>query len=138
MINFGGMLMPPAITRASCVQYPEHSPSDLTTLSSAASENSRRFSVTSLLDLEDFGRERGGHDTDRSEGSFLLHKPIQMSIRLGTHVFLEDKKSVIRWSLNLRGFSRWYWKRAAPFDYWKTFSVIYYPFLVICSFQAKI
>ncbi|KAL0275773.1 UNVERIFIED_CONTAM: hypothetical protein PYX00_003528 [Menopon gallinae] len=67
MINFGGMLMPPAIARANCMQYPDHSSSDLTTLSGTASENSRRFSVTSLLDLEDFGRERGGHDTDRSE-----------------------------------------------------------------------
>lgn len=46
-------------------------PADLTPLAAAvASENTRRFSVTSLLELEDLQARRMDHDTDRSEGSF--------------------------------------------------------------------
>lgn len=72
MINFGGMLMAPSLARSSngnCAGYPTPSTPDLTTLSATATENSRRFSVTSLLELEDLQVARKvEHDTDKSEG----------------------------------------------------------------------
>lgn len=67
MINFGALGR--GNTLGGYSVYPPIS-ADLTPLS-VASENTRRFSVTNLLELEDLQVRRADHDTDRSEGSSL-------------------------------------------------------------------
>lgn len=68
MLNFGALGRGNGLGGYSV--YPPIS-ADLTPLS-VASENTRRFSVTNLLELEDLQVRRTDHDTDRSEGLSLI------------------------------------------------------------------
>lgn len=78
MINFGAILMPqPPLYRSttgSCTSYTTPT-TDFSNFSTASTENSRRFSVNSLLELEDLHSGRA-EDTDNSESrkifNFLL------------------------------------------------------------------
>ncbi|KAK6620851.1 hypothetical protein RUM43_011147 [Polyplax serrata] len=66
MINFGGMLMPQPLYRSHNSSCPGYS-ADLTTFSPTAStENSRRFSVTNLLELGELQAGKA-EDADASE-----------------------------------------------------------------------
>lgn len=75
MMNYGGMLVSTAgaMLQSAPGAFPAHS--NATSVSElvglTATENSRRFSVSSLLELEELtpaGTKRG-QDTDRSEGT---------------------------------------------------------------------
>lgn len=71
MINFGGMLVPQPLYRSHNSSCPGYS-ADLTTFSPTVStENSRRFSVTNLLELGELQAGKA-EDADASESEYSI------------------------------------------------------------------